>query len=251
MDTNMTLHKGAQFVDEDRVRAVPCPEQDFATGWYPISHGKFLDTVREAMNDHGLVAKRTHHALNKSGTQYFAILDLETPVGCNSTRTMTLGLAHSIDKTISAKALLGRRVWICDNLSYSAELVMARKHTRYILRDLPTRARGIMTQFLAQYADEEQMIEEWERTRVTDEQAKAILVDMVKMATVKPTMLLPTLKEWQNPSQHEFQPRTLWSLWNATTAADKLRTIRPAGLATELQCRWFVFTNLVKNLNGE
>ena len=48
-----------------------------------------------------------------------------------------LGLRNSHDKTFPAGIVAGASVFVCDNLSFSGEIKFARKHTRFIVRDLP------------------------------------------------------------------------------------------------------------------
>lgn len=48
-----------------------------------------------------------------------------------------LGLRNSHDKTFPAGIIAGLSVFICDNLGFSGEVKLARKHTTHIIRDLP------------------------------------------------------------------------------------------------------------------
>jgi len=48
-----------------------------------------------------------------------------------------LGLRNSHDKTFPAGITAGASVSVCDNLSFSGEVKLARKHTTHITRDLP------------------------------------------------------------------------------------------------------------------
>ena len=58
-----------------------------------------------------------------------------------------LGLRNSHDKTFPTGIVAGASVFVCDNLSFSGEVKFARKHTRFIMRDLPMltgRAVGLL-----------------------------------------------------------------------------------------------------------
>jgi len=55
----------------------------------------------------------------------------------NDDYTWVLGLRNSHDKTFPAGIVAGASVFVCDNLSFSGEVKFARKHTRFINRDLP------------------------------------------------------------------------------------------------------------------
>ena len=50
---------------------------------------------------------------------------------------LVIGLRNSHDKSFPASIALGSGVFVCDNLAFSAEVTIARRHTRFIERDLP------------------------------------------------------------------------------------------------------------------
>jgi len=53
-----------------------------------------------------------------------------------------LGIRNSHDKTFPASLVDGALVFVCDNLSFSGEIRVTRKHTRFIRRDLVTLVQG-------------------------------------------------------------------------------------------------------------
>ena len=59
-----------------------------------------------------------------------------------------IGLRNSHDKVISAGVACGSGVFVCDNLCFSGEVKLARKHTANILTDLPHLVRGIVENVL-------------------------------------------------------------------------------------------------------
>ena len=59
--------------------------------------------------------------------QFFATLDLAASIGTGV--ALSVGIRNSIDKTLPLGFCAGNRVFVCDNLSFSAELLVNRKHT--------------------------------------------------------------------------------------------------------------------------
>jgi len=47
-----------------------------------------------------------------------------------------VGLRNSHDKTYPAGLVAGSKVFVCDNLCFSGEVRLSRKHTRHAVRDL-------------------------------------------------------------------------------------------------------------------
>ena len=59
-----------------------------------------------------------------------------------------LGLRNSHDKTFPAGIVAGSAVFICDNLAFSGEVKLARKHTTHITRDLPRLVQSAVGQLM-------------------------------------------------------------------------------------------------------
>ena len=76
------------------------------------------------------------HGLTHDGARYFGLLqvagqDAEGDFG------LVVGLRNSHDKVFPAGLVVGALVFVCDNLSFSGEIKLARKHTAHVERDLP------------------------------------------------------------------------------------------------------------------
>lgn len=72
---------------------------------------------------------RTILALSGDRARFFGTLTRRTPLsdGVN----VAVGLRSSIDKSIALQWYCGSRVFVCDNLAFSAEAQITRKHTRF------------------------------------------------------------------------------------------------------------------------
>ena len=62
---------------------------------------------------------------------------------------LVIGLRNSHDKSFPSALALGNRVFVCDNLAFSGEIKLSRKHTKNISRDLP----GLVTKAVGRLAD--------------------------------------------------------------------------------------------------
>jgi hypothetical protein len=128
-----------------------------------------------------------------------------------------LGLRNSHDKTFPAGIVAGASVFVCDNLSFSGEVKFARKHTRFINRDLPQLVERAVGRLLEKWHDQDHRIETYKNRTLGDVEAHDLLVRATDVG-VCPNRLLPAvLREWRHPRHSDFADRNVWSLFNAFT----------------------------------
>src|SRR5262249_30769696 len=84
----------------------------------------------------GLSVVSEAHGLSRDGARYFGLLEVVNgrPDGDFG---LVVGLRNSHDKSFPAGLAVGAHVMVCDNLSFSGEVSLARKHTAHVERDLP------------------------------------------------------------------------------------------------------------------
>jgi hypothetical protein len=220
--STLILHRGAQEVSRAGLEAV-APPPATAT-WFPISHSRVLDTALEALNAAGFQVSRTRLALARNKARFFGTLDLQSPVAAGV--TLAVGVRNSIDKSLPIAFCAGSRVFVCDNLAFSSEVVIARKHTRFgEARFNEAISRAV--QSLHQYrAAEAERIDRWRHSELSSDAADALLLRAYERQIITAPLLPRLIHEWRHPSFEDFRPRTLWSLFNAftTVLAERQRT---------------------------
>lgn len=130
---NLILHCGAHAVNREEVSVVRTPSP--TDTWHPIPHTDLIQRVESTLAANKLRIGTVAHSLSHEGSRYFGLMEI---VGRNSEYCWVLGLRNSHDKMFPAGVVAGASVFVCDNLSFSGEVKLARKHTRHIARDLPT-----------------------------------------------------------------------------------------------------------------
>jgi hypothetical protein len=60
-----------------------------------------------------------------------------------------VGIRNSHDKAFAAGIIAGAQVLVCDNLCFSGEILLARKHTGHIHYDLPVMVTILSIAYLA------------------------------------------------------------------------------------------------------
>jgi hypothetical protein len=119
--------------------------------------------------------------------------------------------------------VLGSCVLVCSNLCFSGEVSLSRKHTRFILRDLPFLVSDAIGTLLDLRTAERQRITRYKHQPISDLLAHDTVIHAVDEGVIAPSRIPKVLKEWRNPSHEEFTRRgkTAWRLFNAFTESWK------------------------------
>ena len=120
-------------------------------------------------------------------------------------------------------------MFVCDNLAFSGEIKIARKHTRFVVRDLPGLVSGAVGQLSDRWHAQAQRIDVYRRHELTDVQAHDLIVRALDNRAITITQVPAILKEWRVPRNPEFAAdgKTVWRFFNAVTssAATVIRSV--------------------------
>jgi hypothetical protein len=233
----LVLHCGANNVERKQVLEVPTPEP--TKTWFPIPHDTLITRVEEALASLNLRVTEAAHALTREGLRYFGLLRVTNGHAAQADFGYVLGLRNSHDQAFCASIAVGSEVFVCDNLAFSGEITIARKHTRFIQQDLPRltgNAIGLLSQKWTVMADR---YNEYKRQDLTDMRAHDLMIRALEIQATTVTQLPDVIDQWRNPQHPEFaEQRNVWRLFNAFTGAAKessltmlpQRTIRLHGL---------------------
>ena len=222
---NLMIHAGSQAVGRDAVAASPTPQP--TRTWQPIPHGRLLGLTVDTLERNGLKVVNQAHALSRDGNRYFGLLEVRNgqPVEDYS---LVIGLRNSHDQSYPAGLVIGSSVLVCDNLAFSGEVVLARRHTLHIQRDLPQLVNRAVGQLGDLRHQQDQRIDTYKHTRLSDAHAHDLFVRAVDSRVLPVTRLPHALKEFREPSHAEFLDdgnRTAWTFFNSVTEVLKGRTL--------------------------
>ncbi len=218
--TGLILHRGASLVSRDEVVRVTTP--DSTTTWMPISHHTLLDGVQSALERAGLKVAGEQHALAREGNRLFSLLRLTDGADANDF-ALTVGVRNSHDRSFPAGLVIGAAVFVCDNLSFSGEVKLARKHTVHIARDLPQLIDASVGRLGNLRRSQQVRFDAYKQHELTDTAAHDLLVQVLDARVLPVTKIPLALKEWRTPRHQEFREggKTAWRLFNAITEAAK------------------------------
>ena len=232
MVSAMTMHRGARHVDREAITKVEPPE---ANGrWNPVPFEMLLTQVEGEMKKREMLVRKSSQALSHDNNRMFAIMDLH-PLGQeiaedinNAGQNISLGLRSSYDKSFSARLGLGSRVWICDNLAFTADIVFSRKNTTHIIDELPQMVSDAFDQLPGLIYSQEQMQAHWKNTNITDKDAHDAMIRIIKakkpngkpMGILPPSQMPKVIKYYEEPEYNGGldEDKTVWTLFNAYTS---------------------------------
>jgi hypothetical protein len=221
--TNLILHCGAAAVDLEQVSSVKTPRA--TSTWQPIPHHQLIQTVQRTLATTNLTIGTQAHSLTHDGMRYFGLMEIHGRK-TSEDYCWVLGLRNSHDKCFPAGIVAGASCFVCDNLSFSGEVKFARKHTRFINRDLPQLVERSIGLLMGKWHHQDRRIDAYKQHEVTDEAAHDLVIRSVDVGVCANSYIPGVLSQWREPQHSAFEPRNVWSLFNAFT-----ETLKQANLA--------------------
>jgi len=105
--------------------------------------------------------------------------------------------------------------------SFSGEIKFARKHTRFIVRDLPQLVSRSIGLLLAKWHDQDKRIAAYKEAEITDTEAHDLIIRATDVSVCSNRLIPEVLHEWRKPRHDAFEGRNVWSLFNAFTESLK------------------------------
>lgn len=218
MSRMLVVHRGGWEATKADLAAVPVPEP---TGsYFPVPYARYVEEVELHMPRFGLEVRSSEFALAREGAQMFGVLTCSNGRGATD-YALAIGLRSSYDRSLAVGATLGSRCFVCDNLAFSGEVSMSRKHTVNVFRDLPDLIYKMLSQVSSMRERMDAEIAAMKARELVAAQAHHLMVEAIR-ANVLPASRLPkVLEAWEDPRHEAFTPRTAWSLFNAFTEIQK------------------------------
>ncbi len=127
---------------------------------------------------------------------------------------------------------------------FSGEIKIARKHTRFIERDLPALIAQGTGQLAERWHQQDARFAAYKQTELGSHEAHDLIIRALDRGAFTPQQLPAVLTQWRTPNHPEFaESRTVWRLFNAVTESIKgslwalpLRTQALHGLLDDHVC---------------
>ena len=210
----LVLHRGGWEATKADLSAVPVP--DPTDSYHPVPFTRFVEEVELHVPRFGLAIQSQEFALAREGNQMFGVLTCTSGHNAGD-YALAIGLRNSYDRSLAVGLVAGTRVFCCDNLAFSGEVAMARKHTPNVFRDLPDLIYRMLSQVTVMKARTDEEIAGMKALSMPPERAHHVMVAAIRSGITPASRLPKILEAWDEPRHREFEPRTAWSLFNAFT----------------------------------
>ena len=210
--TGMILHSGGEIVDRNQIEDVSTPSA--TKTWQPVPHKTVIELVEKSLEGSGLPITDSSFALAKNGNRMFGVITL---AGGTDYATV-IGVRNSHDKSFPVSFCLGSRVFVCDNLAFSAEVTVKTMHTRLVFDRLPGTINDGIAKLVAARGRQSARIEAYKNTAVNGLPHLHDLVIRSYRAGAIPARAIPdVIAEYDAPRHPEFCDQNLWSYFNCVT----------------------------------
>lgn len=227
MCADLLSHCGSRVVTLTELSALPAPEP-LGPLHRPVPHHELVEVLKEELASAGYEVNREEYAIQHHGLKLFGVMDLAPKPGTSSNlsngdKGLGLGFRHGNDQSMSLHLVAGARVFVCDNLILSGDMiVLRRKHTKGL--SLKDEVKAGIDRLLLEYAALEKGILRLKERGISDHEAKSILYDAFIQDGILPMRCLAKVGSWyfEPPADAEdCRPRTAWGLHNAFTRTVK------------------------------
>src|SRR5512137_1401541 len=184
---NLILHCGGSAATREQLAQVPVPSPEGR--WFPIGHETLLSTVQSELGKLNMNIVNESYGLANDGKRMFGLLQIGNGHNSND-HSWVAGIRNSMDKSFPAGLCVGSGVFVCDNLAFSSEIVFGRKHTRYIMDDLPALVGTAIGRLGEHWTSQNARIEAYKRTELSKGDAAYLLMDALNQDVINTRQIL-------------------------------------------------------------
>ena len=238
----LILHTGGSTVGWRDVVGVATPPA--TESHFPIPHHELVSIARDVLQDRGWPIVSEAHALARGGSNYFGLFEVDRPEFDGGMTRTVVGLRNSHIFQYAAAIALGGRVVVCDNLLFTGEVVLGRRHTRNILRDIyPLVSLAVAKLDQSKVIERERFVA-YQAMDVSRKCSDHILMSALRSGVIPPSKMAAIVQDFDFPGwRHlEFEQykgsvfglymaiteHTKGSLWLAPKRCEKLHGILDA-----------------------
>lgn len=224
----LMLHAGAEQIEYDTLRALSVP---VATATHcPIAHSAVVEMVKYSLGFFGHEVESEAYGVTPDGARFFGLLSLRSTYG---DYTDTVGLRNSHDKKFPIGISFGSRVFVCDNLAFSGDHVIKRKHTPKAKYQLPSLVAEIVEPLRDKRVTQAQTFEMYQATKLSARHVDHAIMQLFRSAIIGVTKIADVLDVYEHPP-HDWGGETAFRLFNAATYTMNGRVMESPAVTSKL-----------------
>ena len=183
----------------------------------PVPHSTLVNLTREAISRAGMEIVKEEHGVARDGMNYFGGFALRGELVNSQDRQLVVGLRNSHLKQFAASICIGASMMVCENLHFSSDTKLGRRHTTNIFTDLPRVLADAVGRCVSQWQTIGQRFDAYKEIEISRDRAADLLIELADAKALPPREIYSVMNEFRNPRHPEFKGQTLYSLFNAFT----------------------------------
>src|SRR5207302_5765949 len=189
MSGKLVAHSGAEYIDREGLKALETPPA--TDTWTPIPHYELVTALDGQLKARNITIVKEQFAVQKA--KLFGVIDTDYQV--TEEGGAAIGIRTANDKSLALQLAIGYRVFICDNMAFSGDLIaLRRKHTGNL--DLHKEFAEGIGRYVREYPKLQDNINWWKERTVTKERGKQLIYDIFKQRLVPLRLFHPSVADW-------------------------------------------------------
>ena len=205
--------------------------------------GYKIDKEEYGISDGRIYIDKEKHIIPDA--RMFGTFTLKTDSGKKG-YDLALGFRNAHDKSMATGMFLGSRIFVCDNMAYSGEVHIVRKHCPTNMLELPSELADAIQGINAGSKKQDEVFDSYKATKISERDFSHLVCEVTKSDILPITKIKSLLHEWDEPSHEEFEDHNMFSAFNAVTeVAKKINIFRLPEKMIKLHrvCDAMVFAN--------
>ena len=215
----------------EEVQAVNTPEVEYrkernrdgslSVSYQPISHNLLIDKTRKHLDQGGFEVVDECHNLARDGKRYFGLFEVTHPNRENAERGTIVGLRNAHDKCFPAGLCAGDAPFVCDNLIFTNQVKLARRHTKNILGELDQVISRTLGRLFDFWVGQDNRVDSYKAFDLNNPQVNDLVIRAYKAGAIPKTKIADVVDQWESSDHDAFRDRNMNSLYNAFTEVYK------------------------------
>ncbi|WP_020403851.1 DUF932 domain-containing protein [Gracilimonas tropica] len=223
MTTQLLTQCGSRRCSLEQLLTIPEPEK--TKSYTPLNHYDFAVNILTIASDllKGYRFDRDSYALSSDGQKMFGVITFrKINPGPDEELKVAIGLRNSYNKTMSAGLVIGSTVLVCDNLVFSGDIKVMRKHQGEDMHeDLHDQIVTAIYKSQHNFHQISEDVQAMKNRTMTQKQKYEFIGLLTGEGVLSATQSSAAYKELWKPSHEEFKVDTLWAGYNCATEALK------------------------------
>ena len=250
----LMLHAGANAISRNDLDALPLPSAMGARHKIrPFADD--VDLITDFLGEVGMRIKDEAFGVtfdkDNMPARFFGVMEVENTQVLDGEYipgdfAAMIGLRGSYDESLPRALAVGSRVFVCDNLAFSGDVVLRTRQTTNIDKRMPTMLRSAIQQVPELLHSQNERFAKYRGVTLKPRWGDAALIELMRRDVLNANTIGRAMREWDEPThpEHLQGGRTIWTLHNAVTEAIKPTNGRAGVLPT-----WERTTKLTKFLD--